>query len=207
MNEEKTEFLVIGTRQQLDKVSLDEMAIGHTKVKTTTTARSLGVWFDRNMKFDTNILSARTLTQATIIARLDYCNSLLYGCSDGKIKMLQRLQTMAARLICNSTRFCRITPLMFKLHWLPVKLIIKYKILLMTYKAIHGLSPDRIQSLVQVKKKSLYNLRSNYELLLGPPTFKSNKTAGNRAFQVAVPSEWSKLPKSLRLENDLKSFK
>ena len=31
------------------------MTIGRCKVKTTTTARSLGVWFDRNMKFDTNI--------------------------------------------------------------------------------------------------------------------------------------------------------
>ena len=96
---------------------------------------------------------------------------------------------------------------MFKLHWLPVKLRIKYKILLMTFKAIHGLSPDYIKSLVQVKKKSLYNLRSNDEVLLAPPTFKSSKTTGDRAFQVAAPFEWNKLPKSLRLENDLKSFK
>ena len=76
----------------------------------------------------------------------------------------------------------------------------------MTYKAIHGLSPDYIQSLVHVKKKSLYNLPSN-EVLLAPPTFKSNKTTGDRAFQVAAPSDGNKLPKSLRLENDLKSFK
>ena len=95
-----------------------------------------------------------------------------------EFKMLQRLQSMAARLICNSTRFCRIKPLMFRLQWIPVKLRIKYKILLMSYKAIHGLSPDYKQSLVHVKKKSLYNLRSNDEVLLTPPTFKSNKTTG-----------------------------
>ena len=159
------------------KYPLMKMTIGLTKVKTTTSARSLGVWFDRSMQFHINITkmcamghfylynirrirkhltyeSTRALTQATIIARLDYCNSLLYGCSDGQIKMLQRVQNMAARLICNSTWFCRITPLFFKLHWLPVKFRIKYKILLMTYKAIHGLSPDYIQSLVQVKEKS-----------------------------------------------------
>ena len=65
----------------------------------------------------------------------------------------------------------------------------------MTYKAIHGLSPDYIKSLVQVKKKSLYNLRFKDELLLAPPTFKSNKTTGDRAFQVAAPTEWNKLPK------------
>ena len=123
-----------------------------------------------------------------------------------KLKCFSVLQNMAARLICNSTRFSRISPFLFKLHWLPVKLRIKYKILLMTYKAIHGLSPDHIQSLVQVKKKSQYNLRSNDELLLAPPTFKSNKTTRDRAFQVAAPSERNKLPKSLRLENYLKIF-
>ena len=147
----------MGIRQQLDKVSLDEMTIGYTKVKTTTSARSLGVWFDHNMQLHTNIPKmyamvriylynirrirkhltyelTRALTRATIIAPLDYCNSLLYGCSDGQIKILQRLQNMAARLLCNSTRFCRITPLLFKLHWLPVKLRTKYKMLLNAYK-------------------------------------------------------------------------
>ena len=148
--------------------------------------------------------SARTLILATIIARLDYCNILLYGSADGQIKMLQRLQNMAARLV---TCLFRITLLMFKLPWLPVKLIIKYKILSMTYRAMHGLSPDYIQSLVQVKKKSPCNLRSNDKVLLVPSTFKSNKATWDRAFQVAAPFEWNKLPKSLRLGKDLKSFK
>ena len=77
----------------------------------------------------------------------------------------------------------------------------------MTYKAIHGLSPDYIQSLAEVKKKSLYNLRSNNEFLLASSTLKSNKTTGDRAFQMAAPLEWNKLPKSLRLEKYLKYFK
>ena len=66
---------------------------------------------------------------------------------------------------------------------------------------------NNIQSPVQIKEKSLYNLRCNDDDLLVPPTFKSNKTTGDRAFQVAAPFEWNKLPKSLRLEKDLKSFK
>ena len=102
--------------------------------------------------------------------------------------MLQRLQNMAPRLICNSACFCRITQLMFKLH----KLRIKYKILLMTYKAIHALSPYYIQKLVQAETKSLYNLRSNDDVLLAPATFKSNKTTGDRSFQLAAPFEWKK---------------
>ena len=42
LNEEKPEFSTIGTQQQLDKVSLDEMTIEHSKVKTTSAARNLG---------------------------------------------------------------------------------------------------------------------------------------------------------------------
>ena len=42
LNEEKAEFSIIGTQQQLDKVSLNEMTIGDSKVKTTSAARSLG---------------------------------------------------------------------------------------------------------------------------------------------------------------------
>ena len=61
LNEEKTKFLVIGSRQQLDKISLDEMTIGYTKVKTTTSAMSLGVWFHRNMQFHTNTTKMRAM--------------------------------------------------------------------------------------------------------------------------------------------------
>ena len=70
-----------------------------------------------------------------------------------------------------------------------------------------SLASKSVKNGFQVNKKSLYNLRSNDDVLLAPPTFKSNKTTGDGTFQVAAPFEWNKLPKSLRLENDLKSFK
>jgi len=35
-----------------------------------------------------------------------------------------------------------ITPIIEKLHWLPVKSRIKYKILLLTYKSLHVLAPQ-----------------------------------------------------------------
>ena len=61
--------------------------------------------------------------------------------------------------------------------------------------------------LIEVKEKSSYSLRSNDELLLAPPTFKSKKTLGDRAFQVAAPTLWNKSPSALRIETSLKPFK
>ena len=45
------------------------------------------------------------------------------------------------------------------------------------------------------------------ECSLVPPTFKSKKTLGNRAFQVAAPTLWNKPPSALRMETSLKPFK
>ena len=91
---------------------------------------------------------------------------------------------MAARLITNTPRFCHFVTVSVAL----VTSRIKFKVILITFKAIHGLVPYYVQSLIEVKEKSSYNLRSNDELLLAPPTFKSKKTLGDRAFQVAAPT-------------------
>ena len=46
LNEDKTEFIVIGTRAQLNKVKISQLTIGHASVPTVTSVRNLGSWFD-----------------------------------------------------------------------------------------------------------------------------------------------------------------
>ena len=46
LNDDKTEFLIIGTRQQLSKVSIQSIKIGQTEVSPVASARNLGTWFD-----------------------------------------------------------------------------------------------------------------------------------------------------------------
>ena len=138
---------------------------------------------------------------------LDYCNSLLYGLQRNNINKLQCPQNMAASLIRNFVRFCQITPVLYQLHWLAISVKIKFKVILIRFKAKHGLVPYYKQNLIEVKEKSSHNLGSNDELFLAPPTFKSEKTLGDRAFQVAALTLWNKLPSALRIETSLKPFK
>ena len=63
LNDDKTEFLIIGTRQQLSKVSIQSIKIGQTEVPPVASARNLGTWFDTH-------LDIRELTLQRLVAAL-----------------------------------------------------------------------------------------------------------------------------------------
>ena len=79
----------------------------------------------------------KSLVHAFVTSRVDYCNSLLYGLPASQLNKVQRVLNTAARLVCCAPRFSHITPLMYELHWLPLKQRIHFKILLFAFKAIH----------------------------------------------------------------------
>ena len=129
-----------------------------------------------------------------ITNRLDYCNSLLYGLPTSELAKLRRVHNAAARLVSNTQKFNHISPVLHQLHWLPVIFHIDVKILLLTFKALHGLSPKYISDLVSVKKGFNYCLRSNNKVCLEYPKCKMLKTLGGRSFLCAAPELWNKLP-------------
>ena len=118
------------------------------------------------------------------------------------------MQNTAARFICNIPRFEHITQTLTRLHWLPVKSRIEqFKILLITFKVIHGLTPDYLSELITIRTPSRYNLRSNDEILLVPPKVKTLQTLGDRAFEGAAPKLWNSLPNEIRNAQTVEDFK
>ena len=55
LNDYKTELIVIGTRAQLDKISISELSIDHVKVSAVCNVRNLGTWFDNHLSMKTAI--------------------------------------------------------------------------------------------------------------------------------------------------------
>lgn len=90
-----------------------------------------------------------------------HCNSLSYGILDYQTSKLQRVMNASARLIYRAYKFCHITPLLVELHWLPVRSRIHYKIILITFKVLHGLSPKYLSDLISVQQPLSYKLRRN----------------------------------------------
>ena len=102
------------------------------------------------------------LSQAELTIAIVYCmvlqNIKLTNCN---------VFNTCARLICNESNYCHITPLLMELHWLPMKLRIELKIVLIVFKIFKGLA------LSVCLPESRYNLRnSSDKTLLSYPSFK-----------------------------------
>ncbi len=81
---------------------------------------------------------------------LDHCNALLYDLPKIPISPLQHLKYSAVRSITGARKSEHITPLLQKLHWLPITSRIEYKILELAYKALPGNGSEYIKELLVV---------------------------------------------------------
>ena len=140
----------------------------------------------------------------TQVVWLEYANALLVGLPDTLIEKLQRVQNAAARLVYRCSKRTHITPVLKRLHWLHVRQRIRYKVLLFTFRALHGLAPEYICDLLQPYTPPR-KLRSsaNHDLII--PT--TNLKYGSRMFSVAAPRCWNMLPRELKSTQSLTSFK
>ena len=227
LNDSKTEILLIGSRTQIKIVKQIGVRVGTHMVQSTTGLRNLGAYFDHTMsmslfisekckslshplrsiakirKYLTNS-TAQSLVNAVITSRLDYCNSLLFGVSKTELNRLQRLQNMAARLICRVHKYEHITPSLHKLHWLPVEKRIVFKILVITFKVLANSSPKYLSDiLVKYQPKRVLRSQSNNLLV----EYKTNSKYGKCVFRNCAPSLWNSLPQDMRNVQSLSVFK
>ena len=202
--------------------------LDNTDVPFSNKVRNLGVTFDESLHFKDHISSVfkatflqlrnlkhirahfnrqsfEVLVSAFITSRLDYCNSLLSGLPSSTLRPLSLIQNFAARLIFRQGKFSHVTPLLKELHWLPIPYRIDFKILMLTYKALHSLAPSYLTSLLS-PRTCTRTLRSSDCLVLTVPRSHTS-SFGDRAFSVYAPRLWNTLPKSLRSAPTLSSFK
>ena len=59
---------------------------------------------------------------------------------------LQTIQNGVARLVSGTHERDHITPVLFKLHWLPVRYRMEFKLLVLVYLAVHHLGPGYLAS-------------------------------------------------------------
>ena len=88
------------------------------------------------------------LANALVSSRLDYCNSLFLSLTDFELRRLQLVQNSLCRVVTRSSKFSHITPQLKKLHWLPVRSRVQFKIGLITYKILNQGQPVYLRELI-----------------------------------------------------------
>ncbi|KAI5620958.1 hypothetical protein C0J50_19451, partial [Silurus asotus] len=185
-----TEVVLLGPHAARSKLSDYVASLDGVSVSACTAVKDLGVIITRiaflhlrNIAKIRNMMTlqdAEKLVHAFVTSRLDYCNALLSGCVSKCINKLQLVQNAAARVLTRSRKYDHISPVLFSLHWLPIKSHIDYKILLLMYKALNGLAPQYLSELLcQYDRLRLFRSKGAGYLLV-PQIMKT--TAGGRSF-------------------------
>ena len=226
-NDSKTEILHISSRFQTCNPT-PPIKIGDLYVKPVEKARNLGVIFSKHLQMTDQIgkviragwagvhkigrlrkyldqPTSEKLVHAFITSHIDYCNSLLTGSPDTDVSRLQRLQNASARIITRTKRHDHISPILHNLHWLPVHLRIRFKLLLLMYKCMNGQAPSYLQEHV-IPYTPTRQLRSATHNLVVQPKVLS-RSYGERSFSFIGPSLWNALPNRIKNSPSVDSFK
>ena len=107
-------------------------------------------------------------------------------------------------MVTNTRKYSHVKPVLQKLHWLPVKQRIHFKILATTPKCITGKAPEYLWALVH--KTIIKILRSSNQLLLQMHVSKL-KPYGEGTFSMSGVTLWNRLPEEVRNKLSLERFK
>ena len=231
LNDDKSEFILISSphnKKKFDGNDALSLSIGPEIVNATNSVRNLGVMMDSIFNMEDHVTSvcrscyfhlrnigtirryldpesAAQIIHAFVTSRLDYCNALFHGIPQKLMYRLTKIQNTAVRIITLCKSDDNITPHLKTLHWLPVPLRIKFKLLLLCYKIINNIAPSYLTDLLTPLELP-HDLRSISNGKLKVPRSRT-VSYGDRAFSVAAPQLWNELPLDIRNASSLSLFK
>ena len=122
--------------------------------------------------------TALSVATALVTSRLDYSNSILFGCPLKYRSRLRRVQNALARVTVpqNSSFPTRSTTALLRhLHWLPIDSRTSFKLSTITFKALSSGRPPYLASYLQFRATIFYSAHVLFAFLLPPPGTPSDR--------------------------------
>ncbi len=228
LNDDKTEAIFLGTKARLGQMNSTSVNVGNSVITPTNKVKNLGVLLDKNLSMDDQVKAmckagfyhvknlwkirkfldvenSTIAANAFVTSKLDYGNTLLAGAPKYQVKKLQSVQNAAARVVTRTGKYDHISNKLRDLKWLPVSHKIKYKMNMLTWKALNGRSPEYISEMISIRETEIDLRTGNTRILTIPKT--KLKTMGDKAYSVTAPKTWNLLPRHLRICENQQSFK
>ena len=132
------------------------------------------------------------------------------GLTEKNIFKLQKLQNNAVRFIFRlhgKKKHDAIMPYLKKLHFLPVRYRIQFKVALLVFKCLNDLAPGYLTNMLSTRdiKRRSSRLDDDFYLLKTLPAPRFTKTEA--AFSYYGPKVWNVLPYSIRCITNIEQFK
>jgi Reverse transcriptase (RNA-dependent DNA polymerase)/Endonuclease/Exonuclease/phosphatase family len=216
-NPDKTEVLWCSSLRRLYTLPTAALTFGGASIVPVRSVRNLGIFLDaaltmrehvtrtvsrcfgalRQLRSVRRHVSApvfRSLVTTLVLTRLDYGNATMVGLPAEQLRRLQAVENAAARLIFGLRRTDRVTPALLDLHWLRIPERIEFKVLSLTYRALHGSAPRYLDVFRRVADQpGRRGLRSAATDRLVVPSSRL-VSAGDRSFPTAGAVSWNRLP-------------
>jgi len=150
--------------------------------------------------------AAGTAVQAFICCCLDYCNSLLYGMSDGLFLKILSIQNPAARLVTGTRRCDHITLVLRQLHWLSVRPRVDDNIACLVHQSLAGQIPAYLADDIQLGRTliAVRYVSAAVRTCFVPQTHNSFR---DQSFSAAGLRVWNSLPPHLSQDMNFAHFK
>ena len=230
VNIDKTYVIPIGTQQRLSKQQSNlNIKFMDVNLDTVNSIKYLGVTIDSNLSWNDHVSNLckkvspkiellrklkhklpinqlNTIYQSIIQPHFDYCISVWGHTTANNIKMLQRLQNRAARIITGMYDWEQsATELVSNMGWMNMTQRITYFTSLLVFKSMNSQTPKYLSEGISRSNNIHYNTRSNHSTDIIKP--KHNLQLFKSSFLYSGPNIWNSLPISVKESPSLLTFK
>ena len=170
LNKEKTEYMIIGSRQRLAKIENEqELKLGETNINRVKCSKTLGVIVDEQLTWKNQIESIvnkaskgigmirrmkkyvpatvlENVYKAIVLPYFDYCSLVWENCSVYLQDKLQKMQNRAARVITGKPYDTRISDMLNELGWQPLAERRRSQKIIFMHKVKNKQFPESISS-------------------------------------------------------------
>ena len=226
INAQKTQLIVLGTRQNLRQLPTVSINFMGATVSGSPAVRNLGVVFDQCMSFAahtddvvrrcTGILiglshsrhilphsTLTTLVQSLVISLIRYCISVYGSCNTTQLARLQKLLNFSARVISGRRKFDHVSDVLRDLGWLSARNMYSYHVLTLLKRMLVTAQPESIASRI-VHRRDVHQRATRQIDMLHVPRIKSE--SGRRRFLFTAVTAFNSLPPAM-CDLNLRAFK